>query len=317
MNLDLIRDRLLRGRVIPFLGAGVNLCGRNLDGEWHPATGQAPNGVELAKHLKKKHGYPENESPLDLLRVSQYVEVESTEGTLYDSLHEVFDRDFPITPVHRFLASLPKLRGSEGPEERYQVILTTNYDDILERAFREEKEPFDVVTYNARTKSPSFSKFCHRPPDGTIDQVIKSPNKYRGLLGDRTVILKIHGGIERRKKEGTEDSYVISEDDYIDYMAQEGAVERFPIPIKEKLTASSFLFLGYSLRDWNTRILLRRIWRDQPLDQPSWAVAEKIEAVDRLFWGKRNVEIIDADLADFVKNLEEKIQPKRTAGGRS
>jgi hypothetical protein len=317
MNLDLIRDRLLRGRVIPFLGAGVNLCGRSLEGEWHPATGHAPSGLDLAKHLAGKYRYPGNESLVDLLRVSQYVEVESTEGTLYEALHDVFDRDFPMTPVHRFLASLPRLRRSKGLEDCYQVILTTNYDDILERAFREQSEPFDVVTYNARAKSSSFGRFSHRSGDGKIDQVITSPNKYQGLLGDRTVILKIHGAIERRKKEGTEDSYVISEDDYIDYMAHERTLDRFPIPIKEKLKENSFLFLGYSLRDWNMRILLRRIWQDQPLDQKSWAVAKKIEEVDRLFWSKRNVAIIDSDLAEFVKALEEQIQAMPTAGGRT
>jgi hypothetical protein len=317
MNLDLIRDRLLRGRVIPFLGAGVNLCGRTLEGEWHPDTGHAPSGLELAKHLAEKHRYPGDKSLVDLLRVSQYVEVKGTEGTLYEALHDVFDRDFPMTPVHRFLASFPALRRSKGLEDCYQIILTTNYDDTLERAFREQGESFDVVTYNAQPKSSSVGKFFHRSGDGTIDQVITSPNNYGGLLGDRTVILKIHGAIERRKKEGTKDSYVISEDHYIDYMAHERTLERFPIPIKEKLIENSFLFLGYSLRDWNMRILLRRIWQDQPLDQPSWAVAEKIERVDRLFWRKRNVKFLDFKLAEFVKTLEETIQAMPTAEVRS
>jgi hypothetical protein len=317
MNLDLICDPLLKGQVIPFLGAGVNLCGQKLEGAWHPATGQAPSGLDLAKHLAGKHDYPKDENNVDLLRVSQYVEVKSTEGTLYRALHDVFDRDFPMTPVHRFLASFPALRRSKGFKDRYQVILTTNYDDILERAFRRQDQPFDVLTYDARTKSSSFGKFWHRSWDDKIDQVITSPNEYQGLLGDRTVILKIHGAIERRNEEGTEDSYVISEDHYIDYMAHERTLNRFPIPIKEKLIANSFLFLGYSLRDWNMRILWRQIWKDQKLEQQSWAVAEKIETVDRLFWSKRDVAIIDADLAGFVQNLEEKIQAMPAAGARS
>jgi hypothetical protein len=315
LRYDLIVDRLLKGRVIPFLGAGVNLCGRSLDGEWHPGAGVLPSGWELSKYLATKFKYPGDLKLLDLLHISQFVEIDQTEGTLYDELHELFNVDFPPTPVHQFLASFPAMRRRKGLKDRYQTILTTNYDDVLERAFLEACEPFDVVFYDARAKSPNFGMFWHRSSDRTIDQLIASPNVYSGLQGDRTVILKIHGAVERGKDSGTSDSYVISEDDYIDYMAHERALDRFPIPIKEKLKESSFLFLGYGLRDWNMRILLRRIWQDQPLDQQSWAVAKGIDRVDQLFWSKRNVTIIDTDLADFVRDLREKIEPTTPTGG--
>src|SRR4051812_28846162 len=100
---DRIVERLLKGRVIPFLGAGVNLCNRALDGEWHPGAGVPPNGWELSKHLVTKFKYPGDLKTLDLLQVSQFIETDETEGTLYDELHDLFNIDFPPTPVHEFL----------------------------------------------------------------------------------------------------------------------------------------------------------------------------------------------------------------------
>jgi SIR2-like domain len=299
-----IVEKMLKGRVIPFLGAGVNLCNRpQIQDDWNPSTGVLPSGWELTRYLASRRRFPKRERVLDLLRVSQYVEVKHTEGTLYDDLHELFNRDFPPTPVHHLLASLPSIRGRKGFGKRYQVILTTNYDDVLERAFEAVNEPFDVVIYEAKAKSEMHGKFWHRSSDGTIDQPIPSPSSYQGLVGDRTVIVKIHGAVERRKGSGIHDSYVISEDHYIDFLVHERVLDRFPIPLRDKLTECSFLFLGYALRDWNLRVLLRRIWKDQPLEQESWAVARNIESIDRLFWSKRNVTIIDSDLADFSAHL--------------
>jgi hypothetical protein len=308
IDYDRIVEWMLKGRVIPFLGAGVNLCDRSSTREdWDPSSNLLPSGWELTRYLASRHRFPKKERVLDLLRVSQYVEVKSAKGTLYDDLHVLFNRDFTPTSVHRLLASLPSIRLKKRYGNRFQVILTTNYDDVLERAFNDAREPFDLVIYEAKAKSESFGGFWHRSSDGTVNRRIKSPNAYSGLKGERTVILKIHGAVERGEDSADRDSYVISEDDYIDYMASERALDRFPIPIKEKLKVSSFLFLGYALRDWNMRILLRRIWQDQPLDQQSWAVAKNIDALDRLFWSKRHVTIIDADLAEFVKTLQEKL----------
>lgn len=314
---DRILERMIKGRVIPFLGAGVNQCDRSdVEGDWYPETNLPPSGWQLTRYLATKFRYPEEEQQLDLLRVSQYAKVKNVEGTLYDELHEVFNRDFPGTRVHKFLATFPAARRKKGLKDRYQVILTTNYDDVLERAFRDAGEPFDVVIYDARAKSHNFGLFWHRSSNGEVNQVIASPQEYQGLQGDRTVILKIHGAVERFEDTGTRDSYVISEDDYIDYMAYERALERFPIPIKEKLQENSFLFLGYALRDWNLRVLLRRIWQDQPLEQRSWAVAKNIEPIDRLFWSKWNIMIINADLGDFVDDLDAGLEAMSLAGGR-
>ena len=84
-------------------------------------------------------------------------------GPLYDKLHELFDADYPPSRLHELLASLPRRLGL-AERRRYQLIMTTNYDDALERAFRAAGEAFDLVWYVAETEDRG--KFLHLPPDG-------------------------------------------------------------------------------------------------------------------------------------------------------
>src|SRR6185295_12403223 len=131
-------------------------------------------------------------------------------GALYRELHEVFDRDYPPTTLHRFFATWPALVRQKGYPVKHQLIVTTNYDDVMERAFRDAGEPFDLVIYLA--DGPSRGKFLHVAPDGG-SRVIDVPNRYRNLsLERRPVILKIHGAVDRSSPDGDNDSFVITED---------------------------------------------------------------------------------------------------------
>ena len=78
-------------------------------------------------------------------------------------------------------------------------------------------------------------------------------------LDDRSVILKIHGAVDRSSPDGEDDSFVITEDHYIDYLTRTDLANLVPITLAAKLRRSHFLFLGYSLRDWNLRVILHRI----------------------------------------------------------
>jgi hypothetical protein len=163
---------MAQGRVIPLLGAGVNLCGRPLDADWlHGAY--LPSGGELARYLAERFDYPQDET-LDLVRVSEYAYVMSGSGPLYEELHRVFDADYPISPVHRFLAELPRRLDQPNQPRRCQLIVTTNYDDALERAFREAGEPFDLLYYVA--EGGYRGKFVHWPPGGE-PTLIQIPNE--------------------------------------------------------------------------------------------------------------------------------------------
>jgi hypothetical protein len=287
---------LMKGWVVPFLGAGVNLCGRPDNSTWERGR-YLPSGAELAQYLAAAYDYADSDST-DLARVSQYVAVMTGDGPLYRDLRDVFDNDYPPTALHHFLASLPDVLRRTGGG-RFPLIVTTNYDDALERAFVAAGEPYDLVWYVA--EGEARGRFVHRPPDGD-SRVIDRSNQYGDLeLDARTVILKIHGAVDRTDR--MRDSYVVTEDDYIDYLTHEDVRNLIPITLVQKLQESHFLFLGYSMRDWNLRVILRRIWYEQTLNWESWAVQRGPKEIERKFWGRHGVEILDVPLEEYVEGL--------------
>ena len=154
-----------RGFVTPFLGAGANLCGRPPgDYSWKFGDGYFPSGAELALHLAECFEY-EGDNERDLMAVATYVEVMYGWGPLYDELRDVFDRDVPPTPLHDFLARCPEVireRDRDGPPP---LMVTTNYDNVLEHALARRAEAFDVVAYVAG--GDGAGKFLHYPPPAT------------------------------------------------------------------------------------------------------------------------------------------------------
>ncbi|MGZ4336254.1 MAG: SIR2 family NAD-dependent protein deacylase [Gaiellaceae bacterium] len=308
-----VARKLLKGMVVPLLGAGVNACGRPADFEWHAGDHQyLPTGGELADYLATEFDAPtELAQTRDLLRVSQFIDaIERSGGELYETLHRVFDGDYRPGPVHTFLAQLPSILRER--KEYLQVILTTNYDDALERAFEEAGEPYDLITYIVSSPKEYRGRFMHWPP-GEQPRVIESANDYPGLdLKERTVILKLHGAV-RRLGSFDQDNYVITEDHYIDYLTHGDITILLPSVVTSRLRNSHFLFLGYSMKDWNLRVILRRIWGEQGLDYGSWAIQKDADEMEQAVWEKRNVEILKLDLAQYADRLASALKERIAA----
>jgi class 3 adenylate cyclase len=298
----LVAGLIADGLVVPFLGAGASLCDRPAEAGWEPGR-YLPSGRELATLLAERSRYPDPGDG-DLLRISQYVDAILGEGRLYGYLRSVFNVDYPPNRLHRFLASLaPELRDRGLPQ---QLIITTNYDDLLERAFAEAGEPVDVVWYEAK-KGSLHGRLLHRPPGGE-PVPIELPNKYTALsLEERPVVLKLHGAVDRA--DAKRDSYVITEDNYIEYLSVGDIGAQIPMTLRERMADSHFLFLGYSMRDWNLRVILNRVWGEQQLDLKSWAVqlaptdASTYE-IERTLWRHRgDVDLLYASLSEYVDRL--------------
>jgi hypothetical protein len=295
----------VEAQVVPFLGAGANLCDRPDNAVWESGR-YLPSGYELARALAERSRYPDA-SEGDLLRVAQYVDAILGEGQLYRWLHDVFDADYPPSSLHRLLARVPAILRARGKPQ--QLIVTTNYDDLLERAFAEQGEAFDLVSYEAK-RGTHLGRFIHRPFGGE-PVIIDRPNKYSALaLDETTVILKLHGALDRNNPR--RDSYVITEDSYIAYLARRDVGGQIPVALRERLSDSHFLFLGYSLRDWNLRVILNRIWGSQQLDLKSWAVQREPEGpaaeIEQTLWRDRgDVELHYVPLHEYVSRLEEHV----------
>ena len=303
-----IVEKLAGGRIVPFLGAGANLCDRGEE-RWAKGRPFLPNGTELARHLASRGRYPDPRER-NLLRISQYVGAARGEDELYLFLREVFDSKYAPTSLHRLLARVARELGEAGLP--HLVAVTTNYDDLLEIAFTDEGLTFDVVWYDAKQNSPERGRFLHRAP-GKEPKPIARPNKYAGLpvVLERPAILKLHGCLIR--EDAGDDSYVITEDSYIEYLSLTDLGALIPIALWQRLTNSSLLFLGYSLNDWNLRVILNRIWGTRKLVGNSWAIQReprdpKLSKIEQMLWDKRdNVELVYCELGEYTRELEARL----------
>jgi hypothetical protein len=258
---------------------------------------------DLAEHLARAFEVP-NDRPVDLARISQYVATMKGFGPLYDELHSLFEAAVEPGPLHRFLARLPGLlRERDVP---HQLIVTTNYDLALERAFEDEGEELDIVAYVAA--GTHRGRFWHRPP-GDAPRPIDVPNTYATELSldRRTILLKLHGAVDPLPEREWE-SFVITEDDYIDYLGHSELTAVVPVSLAAKLRRSHFLFLGYEMADWNLRLILNRIWGERPVAYRSWAVQRLPSALARAFWRRYDVAALDVDPQSYVELLERRLR---------
>jgi len=304
----LMTERLL----IPFLGAGVNLtnCPPKSPEEedvFDPDGPYLPTGRQLSKSIALASKYPWRDN--SLLRVSWYASyamkddgvVVYGKDRLYKHLHRIFTREYDPTDVHKFLASLRRRLAEKGYPNRHQMIVTTNYDDQLERAFDHEEEPYDIISYVERrgTEIPGFRLTPHKgqPRFVSNDDYVPAPL-------DRTLILKIHGAVDRQYWQRS--SFVITEDDYIDYVAFR-IPDQIPATLLEEIRSRRFLFLGYSLSDWNLRVLLRSIKVRSPFEEPTLAVMNSYEEWDPVYWKRHGVLLEKCSLKEYMATLNEQL----------
>jgi hypothetical protein len=321
-----VAKQMLDGRVVPILGSGANSSARSEDEPWSdPNAGCLPDTVELAAYLAKTF----NANPTHLAEIAQRVSMDEA-SRLYETLGQSLAIRSPsgATPVHTFLAEFPAQLERLGiPEERRrpQLIVTTNYDEALEHAFDKAAEPYDLAVYMASGRDRG--NFVHipyekRPADGVVPEVVRDGSTYDkfptiGRFADltRTVIVKIHGAVDRQQGPYTWDgNYVVTEDDYIDYLSSRSVDEIIPQQIRNKLRNSHLLFLGYTTRDWNLRVFLQRIFATYPIRDASWTIQRACDDLESGYWKKHpKVELIEMALPRYVEQLGAHLAVAETA----
>ncbi len=248
----------------------------------------------LAVELARRFGFEAEH--VELPRISQAIATLNGSGPLYDSLHALVDSNGEPTGLHRFLASLPALlrdRGAGNP-----LLVTTSYDVALERALDDVGEQYDTVCYVAT--GPHRGSFCHISAGG-VTTPIERPNRYATQLSleKRTVVLHLQGRLDVTPERAWE-SFAVTEDDFIHYGQIAG---RLPVALAARLRRTHLLMLGYTLSDWTLRVVLDRLWGEEPLGYRSWSVHPGPRPLEREFWRSRGVEVIDMAPVAYVGEL--------------
>lgn len=299
-----IWNRVKSGKVIPFLGAGASLVGRMSGVAWDSQRPQfLPSARELSQFLAKEANFPSQESHDldDLAKVASYYAIISGRRSLRERLREVLNYEFNCGPLHMYLASIPTPL----------LIVSTNYDTLIEQAFLALNKPFDLVIHPAERKDIANAVWWW--PHGASEPSVVPPNELHIDLDRTTVIYKMHGTVQPQTDKW--DSFVITEEDYVEFVSRMTINAAVPSIFFEHFHTRNFLFLGYGLRDWNLRVVLKNLDRylgrrrggmeeeDELL--PSWAIQYQPSELERRLWEKRNVNIFDIAIDDFVTKMQQ------------
>jgi SIR2-like domain len=234
-TIELIGETIRQGRCILFLGAGAHAPPPDDSRFVYPAAVRPPLGSALSKQLATSLGdrlgasLP-NEDPRNLQRIALFFQVDRSRERLVDEIRKSVHEGKRPSPALRALAEMD-----------FPLVITTNYDQLFE------------IALVLAAKQPRVSIYT---PDleATVDH--KNPESMS------PIVFKVHGDIDRPK------TIVVTDEDYIQFLLRMGNKEPYdpiPLTVRYYLTAWPTLFVGYSLLDYNLRVLFKSLrWGVDP-----------------------------------------------------
>ncbi len=351
LHYDLIKNRILEGRCVPFLGAGVNVSSEDFNYKGLPLA------YELALHFAEKLTKQNREKLVklttnseediqerirqlietsedadseedrrqnaailqglfratlpNLARLALHVKMDGDSDYLMDLVRKALpDEDCEPSPLLKFLAKVRKPAKAAGNGDLvspFRLIVTTNYDNLLERAFRNCATPYEKVVQN-------ITGFEDRK---NLDNRLSKPNG--------TIIYKIHGSFKNESDVETKKGLVLTEEDYIEFLSNfEDPIKGVPRLIRSELVSSeirttesgnteiasgtTILFLGYSLEDWDFQAIYKTFVEPINPRPQSFAIQKNPPDFWVTYWEKKGVKIFDMDLYKFANKLESYLQ---------
>jgi hypothetical protein len=206
----------------------------------------------------------------------------------------------PLPSLYRLLAAVPVPL----------LIVTTNYDSQIERAFLAADKPYDLVVYPADRKDLANAVLWW--PHGAAEPKTPTPNELDIDLTAKTVIFKIHGAVLPATDEW--DSFVITEEDHVELLSRVAGKAAIPSLFAAHVHDRSLLFVGFGLHDWNLRLVMRSLARyfarrlsSGEDDIHSWAIDEDVSELELKLWQKRGVYPYQIRIDEFVDKLRERM----------
>jgi hypothetical protein len=257
------------------------------------STTASTDSTSLAEELRRKLAREleeDNRSATGTTLAALAQQYEDTEGFGPTTLRATAEmaltsRLYSPSSVHEQLAALP-----------FSLIVTTGQDSMLEQALKAAGKAPITQRYHLRGDK-------RENPEFVVPGSPASP-----------VVFHLFGSAEEPS------SLVLSENDVLDFLIRVVS-ERPPLPNSLlrvlKRIGQSFLFVGFGIRHWDLRILLKILLRALELNRSGPAVAA--EPLDSLIQSDRDemilfyqrgtrVELEDADVGTFLTKLSERLE---------
>jgi SIR2-like domain len=302
-----------------------------------------PSRTDLLALLRSVAGLA-GVSPAPLSSLSAFFEAVRHRTTLLDRLGEILRNKERPTPTHEVVARAahwhlkPRRKMKSGralpPGQGHYLIMTTNYDCLVEHALH---IPYVVLTmgqkdFMVRARFGNMSDTAQRafmnanPPRRpglfTLEQPTPASQDIAGGTDSPArlaIIYKVHGCISDWAN-GRNDSIVISDNDYVTNISRfsdnDGVIPACVTEILSSAERPYFLFMGYSLRDWNVRGMLRAVRSKragvghEDEDYGDYTVVRNFGRLEEAFFTQHNIRIIHEDLMNFSAAVSKQVQDR-------
>lgn len=284
-------------------------------------TGTEQQQVEALKLLARVTGIA---NPPDLLTsITSYYESVADRQALWDNLSSVISHKRQTTTTHRLLAAAAKYHLSARRRPDY-LIVTTNYDCLMEEALAAYDVPY-VTLLTRRSDQKVVVRFSEQIPDAEylneLNRGDADGNAANNFVLQKTgdppnlvVIYKIHGCLNPSLERERDDGVIISDNDYVGYIKQMGKGSVIPASVNTLMNNKPFLFLGYSLNDWNIRSIFEsmREKRSGGRSVQDFSVMREVGDYEEVFFQRNDVLIFQTDLNSFAAGIVNFLPPEVT-----
>jgi hypothetical protein len=240
------------------------------------------------------------DGPPDLAFIASWAEhVQGTRDDVNDTLHESFAVECSPGLLHETIAGI----------EATRLFITTNYDDMLEKALA-PRQPHLIVDRGNQglLVTPAGKDPVLVPPTG--GNIYELLDDERSQQLPHPIVFKMHGSVD--KADPTNDCYLITEEDYVDFLGRDKGYY-VPTYVEGLMRGKDFLFLGYSLADWNVRVILRKLLKQASIASSAssarpvrcWAIVSGKTHFEQQVWKTQSLNIHSEDLQVFAKKLAE------------
>lgn len=243
-------EEVRKGNVVLMCGAGISV-----------SQGGLPSGGQLAQEMAARAGLGDV-GRMTLPEVAQAYELEmGTQSLIAYVTSRIEDAGHVPLTAHQLIAQLP-----------FKRIITTNWDTLLEEAWREAKKP--------------------------VVKVVRDPEIAYADEG-KILLIKLHGSVEQK------DTLVITGDDYYDVFSRLPETANL---VRSYFATQTVLFLGFGLADEDFKRLYHEVVRHLGKHKRrAYAVQLNPTPLTQKYWQQKNVQVIAADAAEFLEEVSRQL----------
>jgi hypothetical protein len=302
--LQFIAHKVEAHQCILFLGSAIHAPAPAGSKYTYSKDKCPPIGSQLAEELAQASGFVDD-SKDDLQRVSQHYEFTLKRNSLVMEIINRVSKGKEPSPVLYALAAL-----------RFPLVVTTNYDNLYERAIDAVNKERAIAAARAAGQAvdeQAIEAATREQYDLCIysrDKRVPTNDCARKLDPERPYILKIHGDIS------VSSSIVITDEDYIHFVMRMSDTDpHHPIGpnVATHLIENNILFIGYRLTDYNLRLLFKTLrWKKDVSEVPtSFAIDLKPDYLIKGVWEgdeKYAFKFVVENLWNFVPALYHRVK---------